>query len=37
MREVLERGLPLDEEIERWDNSIREFTNEFGHMALYPE
>ncbi|MDX9772148.1 MAG: DUF1343 domain-containing protein [Bacteroidales bacterium] len=37
MREVLERGLPLDEEIKRWDNSIREFTNEFGHMALYPE
>jgi uncharacterized protein YbbC (DUF1343 family) len=35
MREVLEQGLPLDEEISRWDASIGEFTAEFSHMALY--
>lgn len=35
MREVLEQGLPLDEEISRWDASISEFTTEFSHMALY--
>jgi uncharacterized protein YbbC (DUF1343 family) len=35
MREVLEQGLSLDEEISRWDASISEFTSEFSRMALY--
>lgn len=37
MREVLEKGLSLSEEISRWDFSIAEFKTEFLHMALYDE
>ncbi len=37
MREVLERGLSLADEISRWDVSIESFTAEFRQMALYEE
>jgi hypothetical protein len=37
MREVLEKGLSLQDEIARWDESIEGFTVEFGQMALYEE
>ncbi len=37
MREVLEKGLSLADEIARWDESIEDFTTEFGQMALYEE
>ena len=37
MREVLEKGLPLDEEISRWDNSLAGFIDEFRQMALYSD
>ncbi|MDZ7634980.1 MAG: DUF1343 domain-containing protein [Bacteroidales bacterium] len=37
MREVLEKGLSLSDEIARWDASIAEFTGEFRHLALYDE
>ena len=37
MREVLTSGLSLQEEKERWDEEIREFTREFGEIALYKE
>jgi uncharacterized protein YbbC (DUF1343 family) len=37
IREVLENGLSLDEEISRWDASIDSFTKEFTQMALYEE
>ncbi len=37
MREVLEKGLSLQDEIARWDESIGSFTAEFSQMALYEE
>jgi len=37
MREVLEKGLSLDDEISRWDASIESFNEEFSQMALYEE
>jgi uncharacterized protein YbbC (DUF1343 family) len=37
MREVLQKGLSLEEEVERWDNSIEEFRKEFRGIELYPE
>jgi uncharacterized protein YbbC (DUF1343 family) len=37
MREVLLKGLSLEEEVERWDNSIEEFRKEFRRIELYPE
>jgi len=37
MREVLQKGLSLEEEVERWDNSIKEFIEEFSGIELYPE
>ena len=37
MREVLENGLSLSEEILRWDNSIAEFSTVFRDMALYDD
>ena len=37
MREVLQKGLSLKNEIERWDNSIAEFKKEFRAIELYPE
>jgi uncharacterized protein YbbC (DUF1343 family) len=37
MREVLEKGLSLDDEISRWDSSIVSFRKEFSQMALYDE
>ena len=37
MREVLEKGLPVADEIRRWDASIESFNKEFRHMALYSE
>mgnify|MGYP001094145906 CR=1 FL=1 len=37
MREVLEKGLSLSDEIARWDASIEEFSAEFRHLALYDE
>jgi len=37
MREVLEKGLSLTDEIARWDASIESFNEEFRHMALYTE
>jgi uncharacterized protein YbbC (DUF1343 family) len=37
MREVLERGLSVSEEISRWDASIEEFNKEFRDIALYSE
>ena len=37
MREVLENGLPLSDEISRWDASIAGFGTEFRQMALYEE
>jgi hypothetical protein len=37
MREVLQKGLSLKEEVERWDNSIEEFRKEFRGIELYPE
>ena len=37
MREVLEKGLSLSDEISRWDASIESFNNEFSQMTLYPE
>jgi len=37
MREVLEKGLPLSDEISRWDISIESFKEEFRQMALYAE
>ena len=37
MREVLEHGLSLSDEIERWDASIAEFNAELRQMALYDE
>lgn len=37
MREVLEQGLSLSDEILRWDASIEEFSEEFRQMALYGE
>jgi uncharacterized protein YbbC (DUF1343 family) len=37
MREVLEKGLSLTDEIARWDESIERFRSEFGQMALYDE
>ena len=37
MREVLEKGLSLTDEISRWDALIESFNNEFSQMTLYPE
>jgi uncharacterized protein YbbC (DUF1343 family) len=37
MREVLEKGLSLADEISRWDASIESFNKEFSQMALYTE
>jgi uncharacterized protein YbbC (DUF1343 family) len=37
MREVLEKGLPVGDEISRWDASIESFNKEFRQMALYTE
>jgi uncharacterized protein YbbC (DUF1343 family) len=37
MREVLEKGLSLEDEISRWDASIESFNIEFGQMTLYSE
>jgi uncharacterized protein YbbC (DUF1343 family) len=37
MREALEKGLPPDDEISRWDESIASFNKEFSRMALYEE
>lgn len=37
MREVLEKGLPIADEVRRWDASIEFFNNEFRQMALYTE
>lgn len=37
MREVLEKGLPLNDEISRWDASIESFNEVFGQMALYTD
>ncbi len=37
MREVLEKGLSLADEVRRWDNSIESFNKEFSQMALYTE
>lgn len=37
MREVLENGLSVSDEISRWDASIEEFSREFRQMALYSE
>jgi uncharacterized protein YbbC (DUF1343 family) len=37
MREVLEQGLSLRDEISRWDASIEKFTAEFRQLALYDE
>jgi uncharacterized protein YbbC (DUF1343 family) len=37
MREVLENGLSLSDEISRWDTSIESFSREFSQMALYSE
>jgi uncharacterized protein YbbC (DUF1343 family) len=37
MREVLEKGFSLSDEISRWDASIEEFTAEFRQMALYSD
>lgn len=37
MREVLEKGLSLNDEIERWDASIGKFGAEFQQIAIYDE
>ena len=37
MREVLQSGSSLKEEIARWDSEIRYFTEEFREMAIYKE
>ena len=37
MREVLEKGLSLADEVRRWDISIESFNKEFSQMALYTE
>lgn len=37
MREVLENGLSLNDEISRWDASIADFRSDFRQMALYDE
>ena len=37
MREVLEKGFSLADEISRWDASIESFNKEFSQMALYTE
>jgi len=37
MREVLEKGLSIADEISRWDESIESFNREFSRMALYTE
>ncbi|MCA1741287.1 MAG: DUF1343 domain-containing protein [Bacteroidales bacterium] len=37
MREVLENGLSLSDEISRWDASIEDFRFDFRQMALYDE
>jgi uncharacterized protein YbbC (DUF1343 family) len=37
MREVLEKGQSLNEEISRWDASIENFRTEFRQLALYDE
>ena len=37
MREVIENGLPVNEEKERWKREIREFREKFRDVALYPE
>ncbi|MCU0377652.1 MAG: DUF1343 domain-containing protein [Bacteroidales bacterium] len=37
MREVLENGLSVREEIARWDAPLETFAKEFSHMALYSE
>jgi uncharacterized protein YbbC (DUF1343 family) len=37
MREVLEKGLSLNDEISRWDASIDYFKKEFSQMTLYNE
>jgi uncharacterized protein YbbC (DUF1343 family) len=37
MREVLEMGLSIADEISRWDESIESFNREFSRMALYTE
>lgn len=37
MREVLENGLSISDEISRWDASIESFSREFSQMALYSE
>jgi uncharacterized protein YbbC (DUF1343 family) len=37
MRQVLEEGLSLADEISRWDVSIESFNKEFRQMALYSE
>jgi uncharacterized protein YbbC (DUF1343 family) len=37
MREVLEKGLSVVDEISRWDASIESFNKEFRQMALYTD
>lgn len=37
MREVLEKGLSITDEISRWDASIESFNEEFRQMALYTD
>jgi uncharacterized protein YbbC (DUF1343 family) len=37
MRQVLENGLSLTDEISRWDASIESFSKEFRQMELYSE
>jgi len=37
MREVIEKGLSVDDEKERWRSEIREFRKKFRDIALYPE
>lgn len=37
MREVLQNGLSLKDEVERWDNSTEQFKKEFRSFELYPE
>lgn len=37
MREVLEKSLSLNDEVQRWDASIESFNKEFSQMALYTE
>lgn len=37
MREVLEKGISLHDEVSRWDEEITSFKEEFSEMALYDE